>query len=93
MRRLSKRLSYRIRLRSSESVCQVVGQGIGVGIVTQAVAARCACSAKIKHIALTDAWAARNLVLCVRQLDKLLVTARHLAQHVLDAGLLRQPSP
>ena len=92
-RRLGKRLSYRIRLRSFESVCQVVGQGIGVGNVPQAVAARCARSAKIKRIALTDAWAARNIVLCVRQLYELPVPARHLAQHVLAAALLPHPSP
>lgn len=85
-RRLGKQLSYRIRLRSFESVCRVVGQGIGVGIVPQAVAARCARSAKVRRIALTDAWAARSLVLCVRQLDKLPVPAQRLVAHVLAAG-------
>ena len=85
-RRLGKRLSYRIRLRSFDSVCRVVGQGIGVGIVPQAVAARCARSAKVKRIALTDAWAARNLVLCIRRLDKLPIHAQQLVQHVLAAG-------
>jgi DNA-binding transcriptional LysR family regulator len=84
-RRLGKRLNYRIRLRSFESVCRVVGLGIGVGIVPQAVAARCARSAKVRRIALTDAWAARNLVLCVRHLDELPTHAQQLVQHVLTA--------
>ncbi len=89
-RRLGKRLNYRIRLRSFQSVCQVVGQGIGVGIVPQAVAARYARSAKVRRIALMDAWAARNLVLCVRQLDKLPAHAQQLVQHVLAAGPRRR---
>ena len=85
-RRLGKRLNYRIRLASFESVCRVVGQGIGVGIVPKAVADRCARSAKVKRVALTDAWAARSLVLCVRHLDKLPAHAQQLVQHVLAAG-------
>lgn len=86
-RRLGKQLSYRVRLRSFESVCRMVGQSIGVGIVPQAVAARCARSSKVKRIALTDAGAARNLIICVRQLDKLPAHAQLLAEHVLAAGL------
>lgn len=82
-RRLGKRLDYRIRLRSFESVCRMVGLGVGVGIVPKAVAVRCARSAKIARIALTDAWAARNLVLCVRSLDALPLHAQQLVQHVL----------
>ena len=85
-RRLSKLLSYRIRLRSFESVCRVVGQGIGVGIVPQAVATRCARSTKIKRITLTDEWAKRNLVLCVCDLDNLPAHAQQLLQHVLAAA-------
>jgi DNA-binding transcriptional LysR family regulator len=85
-RRLGRRLSYRIRLATFESVCRVVGQGIGVGIVPEAVAARCARSAKVRKIALTDAWAERNLVLCVRHMDQLPVHAQQLVQHVLAAG-------
>ena len=90
-RRLGKRLNYRIRLRSFESVCRVVGQGIGVGIVPQAVAVRCARSAGIKRIALTDAWAARSLVLCVRNLQGLPAYAQQLVQHILDARKRKRP--
>ena len=92
-RRLGKRLNYRIRLRSFESVCRVVGQGIGVGIVPQAVAIRSARSTKVKRIALTDAWAKRNLVLCVRHLDTLPPHAQQLVQHVLAAGPRSQQAP
>jgi DNA-binding transcriptional LysR family regulator len=82
-RRLGRRLNYRIRLRSFESVCRMVGEGIGLGIVPQAVALRNARSARLVRIALTDAWAARNLVLCVRDLDLLPGPAQQLVRHLL----------
>lgn len=82
-RLLGKRLSYRIRLRSFESVCRLVGQGIGVGIVPRAVAMRCARSAKLQRVALSDAWADRQLVLCVRQNDPLPAHVQQLMRHLL----------
>lgn len=83
-RRLGKRLNYRLRLRSFESVCRMVGLGIGVGIVPRAVATRCARSAGIRRVALADSWAMRNLVLCVRRPDALPVHVKQLIDHVLS---------
>lgn len=85
-RRLGQRLNYRIRLRSFESVCRMVGEGIGVGIVPQAVALRHARAAKIGRIALTHTWAARNLMLCVRDLDALAAPAQQLVRHLLASA-------
>ena len=84
-RRLGKRLVYRVRLRSFESVCRLVGQGIGVGIVPQAVAQRCARSAGVQRVALTDAFAARTLVLGLRDEAALAPAARLLLQHLMAA--------
>ena len=84
-RRLGKRLVYRIRLRSFDAVCRMVGQGIGVGIVPKAVARRCQRTAKIKAVALSDTWADRQLVLCARSFENLPVQARQLVEHLLDA--------
>src|SRR3546814_3808200 len=69
-RRSGKQLSYRIRLRSIDAVCRMVGQGVGIAVVPKAAAVRCAKSAGIKHIALTDAWASRELLLCLRSSDE-----------------------
>ncbi|PZP26730.1 LysR substrate-binding domain-containing protein [Pseudomonas kuykendallii] len=85
-RRLGKRLNYRVQLRSFESICRMVGQGIGVAIVPRTAAIRCARSMPIKRIALSDAWASRSLVLCVRSLDELPPHARLLAQYILHGG-------
>jgi DNA-binding transcriptional LysR family regulator len=85
-RRLGQRPNYRIRLRSFESVCRMVGLGIGVAVVPQAVALRCARQAKIRRIALSDAWARRSLVVCVRQVDELPVHVREMLRHLLAPG-------
>jgi DNA-binding transcriptional LysR family regulator len=85
-RRLGKQLNYRIRLRSFESVCRVVGQDIGVGIVPSAVAVRCARTTQVKRLTLTDSWAARRLVLCTRRGDELPLHAQQLLRHVLGSG-------
>ena len=81
-RRLGKRLVYRVRLRSFESVCRLVGEGIGVGIVPQAVALRVARSAAVRRIGLTDAWARRHLLVAVREADALPACAQQLLAHL-----------
>jgi len=85
-RRLGRQLHYRIRLRSLESVCRLVGEGAGGGIVPKAVAVRCAATSRIRRIALNDSWAKRNLVLCVRRLAQLSLPAQQLVRHVLDGS-------
>ena len=85
-RRLGTRLRYRIRLRSFDAVCRMVGQGVGVGIVPASVAGRCGRAAGVSAVALTDSWAVRSMKVCVRDLDALSVHARRLVVHVLAPG-------
>lgn len=88
-RLLGKRLSYRIRLRSFDAVCRMVGMGIGIAIVPDKAAIRCARSAGIKRVPLTDSWASRNLVLCVRRADELPLYATQMMEHMLASGAPR----
>lgn len=91
-RRLGKRLNYRIRVRSFESVCRVVGIGIGIGIVPKTVATRFARISKVKKIDLSDSWAVRNLVICVRNHESLSAQAQQLIKHVLGGQELNKLS-
>ncbi len=84
-KRQGRRLAYRVRVRHLEAVCRMVEQGIGVGIVPQTVAARCARSMKIARIALTDDWAVRNLMVCVRRREDLPANAQLMLRHLLEA--------
>lgn len=82
-RKGGKELAYRVRLRSIDAVCRMVGHGIGVAVVPQAAALRYARSARIKRIALVDAWASRDLVLCVRESHELPAYVQRMLQHIL----------
>lgn len=84
-RRAGKPLSYRVRLRSFDAICRMVGHGVGIAVVPKVAAIRCARSAHIKRLALTDAWASRDLLLCVRCIDELPAYAKQMVQHVLNA--------
>jgi DNA-binding transcriptional LysR family regulator len=71
IKRSGRRFTYRVRVRSLENVCAVVGQGIGVGIVPAAVARRARRSAGIRAVRLLDAWAQRSLMVCTRRREEL----------------------
>ncbi|PLC49808.1 LysR family transcriptional regulator [Pollutimonas subterranea] len=86
-RRAGKHLSYRVRLRSIEAVCRMVGQGIGIGVVPKTAAIRCARSARIKRLELTDAWASRDLMLCVRTAEELPAYVKQMMRHILDSAV------
>lgn len=85
-RRLGVRLVYRIRLRGFEAICRMVGQGVGLGVIPKSAATRYARSAKTKAISLTDSWAGRGIVICVRDVQKLPT----FVQQLID--MLRNPA-
>lgn len=80
--RLGTRLKMRVRLRTFESICQMAGRGIGLGIVPETVAQRCGRSAKIAALRLTDGWATRKLSVCTRSLEDLPPPALDLFEHL-----------
>ncbi|MGJ7611612.1 MULTISPECIES: LysR family transcriptional regulator [unclassified Variovorax] len=84
-RSLGRHLSYRVRVHNFEAVCRMVEQGIGVGIVPQTAAARCARTMKIARASLAEAWAQRTLLACVRASQALPLNAQRMLQHLLDA--------
>ncbi|WCM94939.1 LysR family transcriptional regulator [Acidovorax sp. NCPPB 2350] len=83
-RRQGQRLRYRARLQHVDAVCRLVGLGAGlVAVVPRASALRLARSTRVQRVALTDPWAARELVLCVRaDADALPAHARALLDHL-----------
>ena len=82
-RALGKHLAYRVRAGHFEAVCRMVAYGIGVGIVPQAAAERCARTMKIAHAALAEPWAERTLMACVRSSQDLPLNARRMLEHLI----------
>lgn len=83
--RIGRPLRLRIQLRSFDAVCRMVERNVGIGIVPETTARRAALSMAITSVALTDAWAERDLTLCMRSFANLPAYARELVAH-LRAG-------
>ena len=83
--RLGRQLDYRIRLRTSEHVAMYVEAGIGVSIMSAALAA--GIRRDLAILPLAEAWAARRLYLCARDFAALPPHAGLLARQLMeDAG-------
>lgn len=80
--RLGRPLKFRVRVRTFEGICRMAAQGVGVGIVSETAARRCRRSMKIRSVRLTDAWATRRLMVCMRSSGDLSPHARALAEHL-----------
>ncbi|WP_316184323.1 MULTISPECIES: LysR substrate-binding domain-containing protein [unclassified Bradyrhizobium] len=84
--RLGIRQHVRARLRDFDAICQMVAAGIGIAVVPEAAARRCARSMPIGLVALRDAWADRRLVICARSFKALPRPAKLLVEHLRQAA-------
>jgi DNA-binding transcriptional LysR family regulator len=80
--RIGRPLRLRIQLRSFDAVCRMVESNVGIGIVPETTVRRVSPPMKIAAVELTDAWAVRDLTICVRDLDELPPFARELVNHL-----------
>ena len=80
--RAGRPLRLRVQLRSFDAVCRMVERNVGVGIVPETTVRWAAKSMKLKAIGLTDAWAVRELKLCVRDFHALPPYAQQLVEHM-----------
>ena len=74
--RAGRPLRLRVQLRSFDAVCRLVECTVGIGVVPETTARRVAKTMAIAPVALTDAWAARELAICVRRFADLPPFAR-----------------
>jgi DNA-binding transcriptional LysR family regulator len=85
--RMGKTLKLRVRMAGFDAVCRLVSRGVGLGVVPEMAAQRCAALLPIQVIPLTDAWALRHLTICLRRFDLLSPQARLLVE------VLKPPQP
>ena len=76
--RLGLHMHCKIRLRSFEAVCRMAASGVGLGLMPETAARRNAAADKLLVLKLSDDWARRKLLVCVRELDALPRHAREL---------------
>jgi len=83
--RIGRAIRLRVQLRSFDAICRLVECNVGVGIVPETTAQRAARTMAISTVQLSDAWAPRELTICVRDIAVLPPYARQLVDH-LKAG-------
>lgn len=81
-RDIGRRLDVRIRMKTFEGVCIMVGHGIGVGIVPRTLARQHRRSTRTVAVPLADAWAQRRLCACFADWTRLSPAMRSLLQHL-----------
>jgi DNA-binding transcriptional LysR family regulator len=93
--RIGRPLRLRVQLRGFEGVCRMVECGVGLGIVPETTARRAAKTMALAIVSLDEAWAARDLTICVRALKELPPYARELVEHLRTPPLPdgRGPAP
>jgi len=84
--RLGARLRFRARLRDFDAMCQMVAADVGIAIMSEVAARRCARAMPVAIVRLRDAWANRQLAICYRSLKELPRPARQLADHLRKAA-------
>jgi DNA-binding transcriptional LysR family regulator len=80
--RLGARLKFRARLRDFDAICQMVAADVGVAVVPESAAKRCARSMPIMMLRIRDGWANRKLNICARSFKALPRPAKLLVDHL-----------
>lgn len=63
---LSRPIALRVQVRSFEAVCRAVEARLGIGVLPLTAARSFAASMSLRVLPLTDPWAMRRMLLCVR---------------------------
>src|SRR5712691_6759730 len=84
--RLGVRLKFRARLRDFDAICQMVAADVGIAVVPETAAKRCARSMPITMIRIRDPWANRKLTICARSFKTLPRPAKLLVEHLRKAA-------
>jgi DNA-binding transcriptional LysR family regulator len=80
--RLGRSLNPRIRLRGLDAVCRMVESRVGIAVVPETAATRCRRTMALSTLELTDTWAVRQLIVCVRRKEALPAHTRRLVEHL-----------
>ena len=80
--RLGARMRFRARMNNFDAIGQMVAAGIGIAVMPEVAAKRCARTMKIGVIRIRDPWANRRLAICARNFRPLPKPAQQLVEHL-----------
>ncbi|MBH3426996.1 LysR family transcriptional regulator [Pseudomonas alkylphenolica] len=90
---LGRRLHIRVRAEGFDGVIRMVAHGAGLGVVPLAAVRRWQGVLALHSIALEEAWAQRQLLLCARDFTGLPGHSRALVKHLGSAHIQQSTSP
>ena len=83
--RAGRPLKLRVRLSSIDTVCRMVESRVGIAVVPE-TALHHQKKLAIQVVQLTDSWAVRKLMICVRRFKDLSPHAKNLIEHLRTRG-------
>jgi DNA-binding transcriptional LysR family regulator len=83
---LHKTIKLRVQVSNFEALCRLIAAGVGIGVLPEEVARRHGKSMDIRIVELSDTWAARNLVACVRRFESLPAFTKDLIELIVAEG-------
>ncbi|MCK6428419.1 MAG: LysR substrate-binding domain-containing protein, partial [Burkholderiaceae bacterium] len=75
-------LRHRIQVSTFDAACRNVAAGLGIAVVPREAAETYAQARELRLVPLTDAWAVRRFVVCMRSRETLTAAARLLVDHL-----------
>lgn len=90
---LGRHLDVRIQVRSFEAVCRMVGAGVGLGLVPKSAVSTGGLREPPTVVELDEAWAQRDLQVCVRQRAALSGFAAALVDSLAGAAAAADTAP
>jgi DNA-binding transcriptional LysR family regulator len=87
---MGQRLKLRIQVRSFDAMCQMVAAGLGVAVLPADAVRALVRSLNLRQIPLQDAWARRQLLIGVRDMQTLPRHARMLVEHLAASSQPRR---
>lgn len=79
--RIGRPLKLRVRLGGFDAICRMVKNGVGVAVIPE-TAIPSDRKSTLHTVSLSDDWAERNLMICVRRFDELNEHAKRLVRHL-----------
>jgi DNA-binding transcriptional LysR family regulator len=81
-------LKTRLEVRTFESAIRMVERGLGVAVIPLQVVRLHADNTRVRIVMLSDQWAVRDLVLCVKDAHLLTVSARLMLRHLCPTAAI-----
>ncbi|WP_397408885.1 LysR family transcriptional regulator [Polaromonas sp.] len=86
-------IKLRIHVTGLDAMCRMIHNGLGVGVMPQRAFELMHGVGELESVALTDAWASRQIELVARDFSSLPVTARLLVDHLTARAVTPDNAP